>query len=80
MQRIYQAVARTPSEGTTPHTDDLAGSLGLLCVWGANLGETFGEESPLRNQRSGNASDPGAAGGSSNALEGKVLQKTPVLL
>jgi hypothetical protein len=31
-----------------PHSgDDLAGSLGLLCIWGANLGEAFGEDSPL---------------------------------
>src|SRR5271154_5051461 len=31
-----------------PHRgDDLAGSLGLLCIWAANLGETFGEDSPL---------------------------------
>ena len=28
----HQALARTPSEGTTHHTDDLAGSLGLSCV------------------------------------------------
>jgi hypothetical protein len=31
-----------------PHRgDDLAGSLSLLRIWDANLGETFGEDSPL---------------------------------
>ena len=36
----HQALARTPSQGTTHHTDDLAGSLGLSCVRGASLEET----------------------------------------
>src|SRR5208283_1846573 len=43
----HQALAGTSSEGTPYCGDDLAGSLGPLCVWGANLGERFGEDSPL---------------------------------
>jgi len=43
----HQALARTPSQGTTHHTDDLAGSLGLSCVLGASLEEMLGEGSPL---------------------------------
>src|SRR6202047_5529941 len=43
----HQALAGTSSEGTPYCGDDLAGSLGLLCVWSANLGERFGEDSPL---------------------------------
>ena len=33
------ALTRTPSQGTTRHTDDLARSLGLSCVRGASLEE-----------------------------------------
>jgi hypothetical protein len=36
----HQALARTPSQATTHHIDDLAGSLGLSCVGGASLEET----------------------------------------
>jgi len=45
--RGHQALAGTPSQGTTHHTDDLAGSFGLSCVRGASLEKTFGEDSPL---------------------------------
>jgi len=56
------ALARTPSQGPTHHTDDLAGSLGLLCVRGASFEETFGEDSPLATSMLATpASDRGAA-------------------
>jgi hypothetical protein len=60
----HQALAGTSSEGMPHRGDDLAGSLGLLCIWGANLGETLGEDSPLATVVPGNASDPDATGGS----------------
>jgi len=43
----HHALARTPSQGTTHHTDDLAASLGLSRVRGANLEGTLGEDSPF---------------------------------
>jgi hypothetical protein len=46
-ESAHQALAGTSSQGMPHRGDDLAGSLGLLCIWGANLGETFGEDSPL---------------------------------
>jgi len=57
----HEALARTPSQGTTHHTDDFAGSLGLSCVLGASLEETLGEDSPLAIQIAANTSDRGAA-------------------
>jgi len=48
----HQALARTPSQGTTHHTDYLAGSLGLSCVRGARTPEVTED---------GNTSDQGAA-------------------
>jgi hypothetical protein len=40
-------MAGTSSEYMPHRGDDLAGSLCLLHIWGANLGETFGEDSTL---------------------------------
>jgi len=55
----HQALARTPSQGTTHHTDDLAGS---LCVLGASLEEMLGEDSPLATSMPATpASDRGEA-------------------
>jgi hypothetical protein len=41
----HQGLARTPYQGTTHHTENLAGSLGLSCVRGASLEEMLGEDS-----------------------------------
>ena len=71
----HQAFAGTSSEGMPHRGDDLAGPLGLLCVWGTNLWETFGEDSPLGNRHSGNASDPDATGASPACLAQEGLSE-----
>src|SRR5690242_12698006 len=43
----HQAPAGTASQGVTDRADDLAESLGLLGVGGANFREPFGEDAPL---------------------------------
>ena len=68
-----------PSQGTTYHTDDLAGSLGLSCVRGASLEETLGENSPLATSMPATPGTEVEAEDHRNALDRKVLQKTPVL-
>ena len=75
----HQALARTPSQGTTHHTDDLAGSLGLSCVRGASVEETLGENSPLATSMPATPGTEVQAEDHRNALDRKVLQKTPVL-
>ena len=75
----HQALARTPSQGTTHHTDDLAGSLGLSCVRGASLEETLGEDSPLATSMPATPATEVQPEDHRNALDRKVLQKTPVL-
>ena len=75
----YQALARTPSQGTTHHTDGLAGSLGLSCVRGASLEETLGEDSPLATSMPATPATEVQPEDHRNALDRKVLQKTPVL-
>jgi hypothetical protein len=47
----HQTLAKTRSQGTTHHTDDLVGSLVLSCVLCASLEETLGEDSPLATSR-----------------------------
>ena len=76
----HQALARTPSQGTTHHTDDLAGSLGLSCVLGASLEEMLGEDSPLATSLPATPATEVQPEDHRNALDRKVLQKTPVLL
>src|ERR1700738_981342 len=75
----HQALVRTPSQGTTHHTDDLAGSLGLSCVRGASLEETLGENSPLATSMPATPATEAQPEDHRNALDRKVLQKTPVL-
>src|SRR5271166_1127034 len=78
--RIWSsALARTPSQGTTHHTDDLAGSLGLSCVRAASLEETLGEDSPLATSMPATPATEVQPEDHRNALDRKVLQKTPVL-
>jgi hypothetical protein len=74
-----QARARTPSQGTTHHTDDLAGSLGLSCVRGASLEETLGEDSSLATSMPATPATEVQPEDHRNALDTKVLRKTPVL-
>jgi hypothetical protein len=73
----HQALARTPSQGTTHHTDDLAGSLGPSCVRGASLEETLGEDSPLATGMPATPATEVQPEDHRNALDRKVLQKTP---
>jgi len=62
-----------------PHCgDNLAGSLGLLCVWGTNLGETFGEDSPLATGVPATPATQMQPEDHLRALDRKVFQKTPV--
>ena len=62
-----------------PHRgDDLAGSLGLLCIWGANLGETFGEDSPLATGIPAAPATQMQPEHHLRALHGKVFQRTPI--
>src|ERR1700722_1277780 len=61
------------------HTDDLAGSLGLSCVRGASLEETLGEDSPLATSMPATPATEVEPEDHRNALDRKVLQKTPVL-
>jgi hypothetical protein len=75
----HQALARTPSQDTTHHADDLAGSLGLSCVLGASLEETLGENSSLATSMPETPGTEVQAEDHRNALDRKVLQKTPVL-
>jgi hypothetical protein len=76
---VHQALAKTPSQGTTRHTDDLARSLGLSCVRGASLEETLGENSPLATSMPATPGTEVQSEDHRNALDRKVLQKTPVL-
>ena len=75
----HQALAGTPSQCTTHHTDDLAGSLGLSCVLGASLEEMLGEDSPLATSMPATPATEVQPEDHRNALHRKVLQKTPVL-
>src|SRR6202035_3835192 len=75
----HPALARTPSQGATHHTDDLSASLGLSCVRGASLEETLGEDSPLATIMPATPATEVQPGNHRNALDRKVLQKTPVL-
>ena len=74
----HQASAGTPSEGMPHCDDDLAGSLGLLCVWGANLGETFAEDSPLATVVSATPAPQMQPEDHLRALDRKVFQRAPV--
>ena len=71
----HPAFAGTSSEGMPHRGDDLAGPLGLLCVWGTNLWETFGEDSPLATGIPANASDPDATGASPACLAQEGLSE-----
>jgi hypothetical protein len=73
----HRALAGTSSEGMPNRGDDLVGSLGLLCVWGTNLGETFGEDSPLAT---GIPATPTQMQPENHlrALDRKVFQRIPV--
>jgi len=73
-----QALAGTPSESTPYRGDDLAGSLGLLCVWGANLRETFGEDSPLAISVAATPATQAQPEDHLRALDRQVLQRTPI--
>jgi len=77
--RGHQVLARVPSQGTTHHTDDLAGSLGLSCVRGASLEETLDEDSPLATSMPATPATQVQPEDDRNALDRKVLQRTPVL-
>ena len=74
----HQALAGTSSEGTPYCGDDLAGSLGLLCVWGANLGERSGEDSPLANSVPATPATQVQPEDHLRALDRKVSQRTPI--
>jgi hypothetical protein len=75
----HQALARTPSQGATHHTDDLAGSLGLSCVQGASLEQTLVEDSPLATSMPATPATEVQPEDHRNALDRNVLQKTPAL-
>src|SRR5271165_655003 len=74
-----QALARTPWQGATQHTDDLAGSLGLSCVRGASLEQTLVEDSPLATSMPATPATEVQPQDHRNALDSNVLQKTPAL-
>ena len=62
-----------------PHRgDDLAGSLGLLCIWAANLGETFGKDSPLATGVPATPATQTQPEDHLRALDRKVFQRTPI--
>jgi hypothetical protein len=62
-----------------PHRgDDLVGSLSLLRVWGATLGETFGEDSPLATGIPATPATQMQPEDHLRALDRKVFQRTPV--
>ena len=67
--RIAAALSRRPPRGTTHHTDYLVGSLGLSCVLGARR----------RSPRTATQATKARHEEHRNALDGNVLQKTPVL-
>jgi hypothetical protein len=71
-------VAKDAPEGSAHHTDDLAGSLGLLCIWGANLGETFGEDSPLATGVPATPATQMQPEDHLRALDRKVFERTPI--
>jgi len=73
---VNQSLARTPSQGTTHHADDLAGTLALSCVLGASLGETLGEDSPFATSMPATPATDVQPEDHRNALARKVLQKT----
>ena len=75
----HQALVRTPSQGTTHYAEDLAGPPGLSCARGASLEETLGEDSPLATSMPAIPATEVQPEDHRNALDGKVLQKTPVL-
>src|SRR5271165_1193125 len=58
---------------------DLAGSLGMSCVRGASLEEPLGENSPLATSMPATPATGVQPEDHRNALDRKVLQKTPVL-
>jgi hypothetical protein len=68
----------TSSEGMPHRGDDLVGSLGLLCVWGTNLGETFGEDSPLATGIPATPATQMQPEDHLRALDRKVFQRSPV--
>jgi hypothetical protein len=70
---------RTPSQGATHDTDDLAEWLGLSCVRGASLEETLGEDSPLATSMPATPATEVQPEDRRNALDRKVLQKASVL-
>ena len=62
-----------------PHRgDDLVGSLGLLCVWGTNLWETFSEDSPLATGIPATPATQMQPEHHLRALDRKVFQRTPI--
>ena len=75
----HQTLAKTRSQGTTHHTDDLVGSLVLSCVLCASLEETLGEDSPLATSMPATSATEVQPEDHRNALDRKVLQKTRVL-
>src|SRR5271165_2995242 len=74
----HQALAGTSSEGMPHRGDDLAGSLGLLCIWGANLGEAFGEDSPLATVVPATPATQMQPEDHLRALDRKVFERTPI--
>jgi hypothetical protein len=58
--------------------DDLSGSLRLLCIWGANLGETFGEDSPLATVIPATPATQTQPEDHLRALDRKVFERTPI--
>jgi len=76
--RANSAMAGTSSEGMPHRGDDHAGSLGLLCIRGANLGETLCEDSPLATSVPATPATEMQPQDHLRALDRKVFQRTPV--
>jgi hypothetical protein len=77
-ESAHQALAGTSSQGMPHRGDDLAGSLRLLCIWGANLGKTFGEDSPLATVVPATPATQTQPEDHVRALDRKVFQRTPI--
>jgi hypothetical protein len=74
----WMPVLRASSQGMPHRGDDLSGSLGLLCIWAANLGETFGEDSPLATGVPATPATQTQPEDHLRALDRKVFQRTPI--
>jgi hypothetical protein len=71
-------MAGTSSEYMPHRGDDLAGSLCLLHIWGANLGETFGEDSTLATGVPATPATLTQPEDRRRALDRKVFQRPPI--